>query len=297
MIIDGKHVSHMILEYLKNDVSRYRKKVSSVPKLVVFSVRPKEQDLSFIKSKEKAAEKIGAHFQHVSHRRLPRFQDFAQKLRSVAADPLTTGIVIQKPLPSALSTITLFDYISTEKEIEGHKKKSPFTAPIGLAVLTCIKYAFDPGKKDIATNVMVNLDTDIAFLKNLFKRKRIVLLGRGETGGKPVGDMLSSLKINFININSKTPEPESFISAADVIISAVGKPVITRDMIKPGSLLISVGLQKQQGVWSGDYNENEIKDIVGAYTPTPGGVGPIDIAYLMFNLVKAWKIQNENGVQ
>lgn len=292
MIINGRYISKLILAHLRREIIKYSKQAKTKPRLVVFSVKAHEEDMAFIKAKQKAAKHIGASFEHILYKRAPRFQDFAQRLRMTAMDEKTNAIVIQKPLPPSLSTITLYDYIPTEKEIEGHKKKSPFIAPIGLTVLSCLKYIYDPGNKKKVKNLLVNLEQDLQLFKMLFKRKRVILIGRGETGGKPIGKTMSLAKINYININSKTPRPESFIKSADLVISAVGKEVIPADSVKRGSVLISVGIRKENNKWKGDYNENEIKAVSGHYTPTPGGVGPIDVAYLMHNLVEAWKIQN-----
>lgn len=293
MNINGKKIGRTILRYLKEEISSLSKtKKLSRPKLVVISVKPSPQDKSFIKAKEKAARTIGADFQLILFKIPPRFEEFAEAIKKAAIDAGTTAVIIQKPLPPSLSTVTLFNYIPVEKEIEANKNKTPFSPPIGLSVLSVIKYFFHPGEKT-AKNLLVNLKSDGPFFKQLLKHKKIVILGRGETGGKPIGDTLSSIRINYINLNSKTPSPENFLNSADIVITAVGKPSIDNSHLKPGVLLIGVGIAKRGGNWQGDYDEEQIKKIAAGYTPTPGGVGPIDVAYLMYNLVEAWKLQNK----
>lgn len=284
MKIDGKQLSESILEYVK-------KKLNKKARLVVFSVKPKAEDLSFIKAKEKAAAKIGAQFELIMFKKAPRFEDFARKIQEKAEDPKVTAIIIQKPLPPQLTTETIYNYVPLEKEIEGHKAKSPFIPPIGLAVLTVLKYIYEPGSKKDAKNIIVNLDNDTVFFKRILKRKRIVLMGRGETGGKPIGDVLTTTKINYINTNSRTPSDSPFYSEADVIITAAGKKVLNASMIKPGAAVINVGIRKEKNSWVGDYDEDDIATVAGFYTPTPGGVGPLDIAYLMYNLLLASKLK------
>ena len=115
------------------------------------------------------------------------------------------------------------------------------------------------------------------------------------TGGQPVGTALSKCKINYININSQTPHPEDYLEQADVIISCVGKTVIKPDHVKPGAVLISVGIHKEKDGWRGDYIDKEIEHKALAYSPTPGGVGPMNVAYLLANVVKAWKLQHEKS--
>lgn len=296
MVINGKIIANNILKYLKKEVIAIKKEHKlKKPKLVVFSVKPAAQDSSFIRSKERAAKQIGADFQLISYKRAPRFEDFAQELRSVASNPTVTAVIIQKPLPPSLTTVTLVDYIPIEKEIEANKKKSPFISPIGLATLSVIKHYFAPANKQVLKSVIVDIEADMPFLKQLLKRKKIVLVGSGQTGGKPIGETLTAARINYINLNSTTPQPENFLKVADIIIAATGRNVIESAHLKPGAILIGVGIRREKGEWKGDYDEPSIKNVAAAYTPTPGGVGPIDVACLMYNLVQSWKMQSQIG--
>lgn len=287
MKINGKQMAKKITNHLKKEVKKLKKK----PQLAVFLVGGFEENFSFIKTKEKAVKKIGGKFQLFYFKKTPNFELFANKLKKVAADPQVTGIVIQQPLPSSLTTESLFNYLPLGKEIEGHKRKSPFFPPLGLAVLTIIKYIYKQRGKKTSDDLIIKPKKDQLFFKNLLKRKKIVLIGRGKTGGQPIGQALNAMKINFINIHSQTPRPEIFYQEADIIISAVGKKVLTSEMLKPQVVLINVGLRKERNKWKGDYDEQEIKKIASFYTPTPGGAGPLDIAYLMYNLVEATKMQ------
>lgn len=291
MQINGKTIANKTYTYLKNQVKKNKLK----PNLVVFSVKPKDQDLSFIKSKKNAVKKIGADFTLINYKKTPRFEEFAKKIRAYAGKKSTTAIIIQKPLPSSLDSITLYNYIPQEKEIEGHKKKPLFIPPISQAVLTIAKYVYYSGNNN-PEKFLFNLDEDIFLIKSIFKKKYVVIIGRGETGGKPIGQTFSGLKINYININSKTPSPKRFFKQADYIITCVGKKIINPDDLKKGVFLIGVGIRKEAGKWQGDYDSLEIKDIASFYTPTPGGVGPVDIACLMRNLVQSAMIQKNSDL-
>jgi len=94
-------------------------------------------------------------------------------------------------------------------------------------------------------------------------------------------------------VGSTTPEPEVYIKEADVVITAVGKKIIDPGLLKPGVVLINVGLRRENGKLRGDYEESEIRDIASLYTPTPGGIGPIDVLYLFRNLIEAARIQKK----
>lgn len=287
MKIDGKPIAEYILNFLKIEVAKLKKK----PHLAVFLINQSPENDSFVKAKMNAVKRIGGDFTLITFPKVPDFMTFALKLKEIAFDPKITGIVIQKPLPSGLNTESLFDYIPLAKEIEGHKKKTIYSPPLGLAILTVLKNILKPGVKDVSKDMIVDEKKDLNFFKRILKRKKVVLIGRGETGGKIIGKFFTELKINFINTHSKTPEADQFFKEADILITAVGKKVVLPGHVKPGAILINVGLHKEEDKWKGDYDEKEIKDIAGFYTPTPGGVGPLDVAYLCYNLVQATKKQ------
>lgn len=287
MEIDGKKISDFIGQLLKKELKKRKKK--RTPKLIAFLIGDSTDQRSYIAIKSKVAKKLGIKFELVHIKSIPSFESFAHRIKETSLDLETSAIIIQQPLPAQLSTDSLFEYITDNKEIEGHKRKTPFTPPIGLAVLTVLKYIF--GTQTIDNQLIVNLNKDKKLFKKVFRNKKIVLIGRGITGGKPIGKTLSDAKINYIGINSKTPEPATYLKEADVIITAVGEKVIRPEVLKPGVVLINVGLRRENGKLKGDYDENEIKHIASYYTPTPGGIGPIDVVYLYKNLIEAYKLQ------
>lgn len=287
MIINGKEIATIIIDDLKSVVSGLPLK----PHLADFLVGGKPEDYAYVRTKEKYVKRVGGDFTFRDYKIIPEFMIFANDLKQIGLNDKVTGIIIQQPLPNNLSTDTLYNYIPLKKEIEGHKNKSDFCPPLGLAILTIFKYIFSPGDKTDAKELKVDFQKDLLFFKRVLKKKKIVLVGKGETGGKPIGHVLNLAKINFINIHRKTPNPESFYKEADIIITAVGKKIIKPEYLKPGVILLNVGLRRENDQWKGDYDENEIKDIAGFYTPVVGGVGPLDITYLVDNLVKATKMQ------
>lgn len=285
MEIPGKAIASLLEKSLKKDIKKARKKL----RLTTFLIGESKDQLSFVKIKAKVAKSLGVEFNLVHMKNVPSFEDFMHRLKEKTKDPKTTGIIIQQPLPAQLSTSSLYDYLPDKKEIEGHKKKTPFLPPIGLALLTLFKYIYI-GQK-INDRLFVNLTKDKLIFKNMFKNKKVVLIGRGMTGGEPVGKTLSQMRINYISINSQTPDPQIYCREADIIITAVGKKVITPDMVKLGAVLINVGLRHERGRIKGDYEEKEVKGIAGFYSPTPGGIGPLDVLYLYKNLLDAAILQ------
>lgn len=285
--------SLQITESLKSDLAKRVKQLRKkkiTPKLVTFLIGDSQEQLSFVSIKKKVGKSIGCDFEFVHLKSIPDFQSFVNLLRTKSQDPKTTGIIIQQPLPSRLYTETLYNFISPLKEIEGHRIKSPFIAPIGLAVMTVLKYIYLQQK--ISPRLFIDINKDGPHFKKVLKSKRVVLVGTGPTGGMPIARTLSHFKINFLNVNSKTDNPGQYYQEADIIIAAVGKKVITADMLKSGVILINVGLRREGRKLKGDYDEGGIKKVAGYYTTTPGGVGPIDVLYLFKNLIDAAAMQN-----
>ncbi len=265
------------------------KKKKITPKLVTFLVGQASDQLSFVAIKQKMARSLGIKFELVHLKETPPFETFANLLRKKAYDRQTTGVIIQQPLPSRLITETLYNFIPRDKELEGHHPKAPFLPPLGLAVLTVLKHAYQP--KVSLRNLFIEEKQDSTFFKNALKHKKIVVVGRGLTGGQAIGKTLSYFRINYLNTNSQTDNPRQYFEEADVIITATGKKVITSDMLKPGVILINVGFRKEGKKIKGDYDEADVKSIASYYTETPNGVGPIDVLYLYKNLIDATEMQ------
>lgn len=287
MVIEGVKIASYLQRLLQKEIKSFKKKARI--SLATYLIGQSPEQLSYVKIKSHVASQLKIGFQLINLKSTPNYIELANLIRQKAFEPAVNGIIIQLPLPQELSTDSIFDYIPNNKEIEGHRKKSPFFPPLGLAVLTIFKYIY--GGKRIDRNLLVDFEKDKPFFKKIFKNKKVVLVGKGMTGGKPIGHILGELKINYINVNATTINPESYFKNADVIISAVGKKVIHPADLKPGVVLINVGLRRENGKLKGDYDENEVKDIASFYTKTPGGIGPIDVIYLFKNLIEAAKMQ------
>lgn len=287
MEIPGKKIAKSLERVLKKEIQKLRKKKPL--KLTTFLVGSAGDQLSYVKIKAQTARKLGINFELIHLKSTPSFENFMHKIKEKSQDPKTTAIIIQQPVPAQISTDSIYEYIPSVKEIEGHKRKSLFLPPIGLAVLTVLKHIYARAKGD--SNTLVDIQKEKGLFKRLFRNKRIVLVGRGITGGRPIGKTLTEARINFININSQTPDPHLYFKEADIIVTAVGKKIINPDMLKKDVVLINVGLHRINDKLKGDYEEKEIKDLAYFYTTTPGGIGPIDVLYLFKNLIDSAKMQ------
>ncbi len=123
---------------------------------------------------------------------------------------------------------------------------------------------------------------------NWLKAKKIAVIGKGQTAGQPIIDQLTEMGIKLTVIDSHTQNKDKLIKEADIVISAVGRTILTSSGIKKGVILIGVGLyNNKEGKLKGDYDDLDVAGKASFYSPTPGGVGPINVACLLENLVKA----------
>lgn len=291
MIIPVKQLVERLEAELKKEVAKLSKKQKL--KVVVFLVGDSPEQLSFVRIKQQTAKRLGILFELIQYKTPPAFEPFLRKIKEMSQHPDVTGIIVQQPLPPQLVTESTYDFIALEKEIEGHRRKTEFFSPLGLAVLTLLKYIYIHPKTD--AGLFIDKRKDFEALRRVLKHKQVIVIGKGITGGRPIVKTFSEIKINFMGINSQTPNPHEYYKEADIIIPAVGKKILTAEMIKPGAVLINVGVRKENGKLKGDYDEKEIDEIAGHYTPTPGGIGPLDVLYLFKNLLDAAKMQKHKA--
>lgn len=275
MKIDGKEIAQKILEDLKKQVEKLKKK-NIIPHLAIILVGQDPASVAYVIQKKIKAEKIGATTTIYSLESRIQNSELIVLIEKLNSDKNIHGIIVQQPLPEGINVQKITQAVDPKKDVDGFHSNTQFEMPIAMAVLKILKeiHASTPGVEP----------RTIDWLKN----KNIVVMGKGETGGKPIINALQRMGISPTIIDSKTENPQNLTKKADIIISAVGKSnVITPEMLEQDIILISIGLHKENGKIIGDYNEEKIKDIAVFYTPSPGGVGPVNVAMLLKNLVKA----------
>lgn len=264
MRIDGNAIADGILESLRPKVSALKQN-GVTPTLAVIQIGDDPGSTAYIRQKQKSAEQIGAKLILSHQSSTVSYQQLQKIIEEYNNNPSIHGIIVQRPLPEGLRT----EGILPSKDVDGFLPDSPYDVPVAMAVQKILDEVFPTS--------------------SVFSHKSVVVLGRGETAGKPIAEALIKRGCNVIIVHSRTSNPDDAIRVADIVISCVGKPnIVRRDNIKRGAILISVGLSRDnEGKLRGDYEEDEVKDVAFFFTPTPGGVGPANVAYLMANLVKA----------
>ena len=270
MKIDGREISRHILKNLKERVEKLKEK-GITPHLYIVTFGKNSQTESYLKQKLLRASQIGAEItikrfsENVSAKKV---KDFIERLNK---DKRVHGIIIQRPLIKTLSEEEISQKVALDKDVDGFCSHSKFSVPVALAVLKMIESIIE--------------DQNIL---DFLKSKKITIVGKGITAGKPIIKMFQKLDVKVKIVDSKTSEKRKIFKSSDIIVSAVGKNVIKKEDIKKGVILIGVGMHAEKiDKLQGDYNEKEIQTKASYYTPMPGGVGPVNVSYLMKNLVEA----------
>lgn len=277
MKIDGRQIASLIKLTLAAKV-RQLKKVSVIPHLAVIIVGSDPSSVSYVGQKKKIGEEIGIRVTIINNPLIRSGDSLEKVVSTLNADAKVHGIIIQRPIPLEIAKDALDLMVVPHKDVDGFHPKSQFVPPIALAVDKILRFVSD--------NSSQKRESYEKFLSS----KTIVVIGRGETGGKPIADYLCSQNVPFSIIHSKTDKSDriNLLNNADVVISGVGKSgVFNAGELKKGSIVLGIGMHPENGKLKGDYNEAEISEVSSWYTPIPGGVGPVNVACLLENVVAA----------
>lgn len=276
MKIDGNKLTDKILTSLSNQVSS----LHLAPSLAVILVGDNPASESYVRQKQKAANSIHAEVKVIRYPQSVSRSVINETIEQLNNDSSVHGVILQLPLPPHFD-VSINESVDPKKDVDGFVPGSKFQVPVALAVEKILQKIYEVRFTKYEKN---------NFISWLLKQT-IVVIGRGETAGKPIADYLIQQGCNVSVCHSQTSEKEKqrTLTNADIIISCVGKQrVVTPGGIKKGVILISVGIfRDSEGKLHGDYEEDEIRNIASFYTPTPGGVGPVNVACLLENLVTA----------
>lgn len=281
-IIDGKAIAEARVKAISARASDLEKKHGVKPGLAVVIVGDDPASHVYVRNKEKRAVECGfASFKYelgesVSEKELLALVD---RLNN---DARVHGILVQLPLPKHIDAQKVLDLIKPEKDVDGFHPVNAGLLSIGAterALVPCTPF----GSMVLIREV----------LGDAVRGKHAVVVGRSNIVGKPVANLLLQADCTVTIVHSRTVDMASHLRRADIIVAAVGIPhLIKGDMVKPGAVVIDVGINRVQGADGknklvGDVAFDEVLPIASAVTPVPGGVGPMTIAMLMENTLKA----------
>lgn len=272
-IIDGKSIATGIRAKIKEEVARLTKK----PKLVVVLVGDDPGSAVYVRNKEKACAEVGMESFVYRFSSDTSQEQVLGVLEELNQDKSVNGILVQLPLPSHLDENKIIAMVSPAKDVDGihpqnlgklvRGEEPPFTPCTPTGIMELIK----------STGVGI-------------KGKEAVVVGRSNIVGKPTAILLLKEHATVTICHTRTQDLSSHTRRADILVVAAGCPkVIGKEMVKEGSIIIDVGTNRLETGLAGDVDFDGVKDKTGFITPVPGGVGPMTIAMLLSNTLKAAK--------
>lgn len=275
-ILDGKQIAKDYRQGLQNQVEALKEK-GFTPKLSVILVGNDGASQSYVRSKKKAAEKIGMISEIVHLEETATEEEVLNELNRLNNDDSVSGILVQVPLPKQVSEQKILEAINPDKDVDGFH-------PINIGKLYIDEQTFVPCTPLGIMEILKHADIDL-------EGKNAVVIGRSHIVGQPVSKLLLQKNTSVTILHSRSKDMASYLKDADVIVSAVGKPgLVTKDVVKEGAVIIDVGnTPDENGKLKGDVDYDAVKEIAGAITPVPGGVGPLTITMVLNNTLLAEK--------
>jgi methylenetetrahydrofolate dehydrogenase (NADP+)/methenyltetrahydrofolate cyclohydrolase len=283
-ILDGKALAQTMQAEIAARVADFAQRKGFKPGLAAVLVGDNPASQVYVRNKRKACEQSG--IESWLHQ-LPGSTTQADLVHLIAqlnADPLVSGILVQLPLPKQIEESAIIDAVAPLKDVDGF-------GPVSLGLLMSGKPRFLPctplGIQQILVRNNIRIDG-----------QHVVIVGRSNIVGKPLALMLmqkaAGANATVTVCHSKTPDIGALTRQADIILVAIGQAqFLTRDMVRPGAVVVDVGINRNAaGKLVGDVDFDGVKEVAGAITPVPGGIGPMTITMLLHNTLEAAILQH-----
>ncbi|MBY0145606.1 bifunctional methylenetetrahydrofolate dehydrogenase/methenyltetrahydrofolate cyclohydrolase FolD [Neobacillus niacini] len=275
-IIDGKEIAAKKKVEIAEEVNKL-KKLGVTPGLAVILVGNNHASRTYVTNKEKTCRELGMHSVLIELPELTSQEELLTKIEELNGDPAIHGILVQLPLPKHIDETKVIESISPYKDVDGFH-------PINIGRMMTGQDAFLPCTP---YGIMVLLEeTGISVAG-----KHVVVVGRSNIVGKPVGQLFLNQHATVTYCHSRTADLKYHTSQADIIVAAVGiANFIKAEHVKEGAVVIDVGINRNEaGKLCGDVAFDEVSKKAGYITPVPKGVGPMTITMLMYNTLKSAK--------
>lgn len=274
-LIDGKALSEQLRKEVATRAAALKVK-GITPGLAVILVGDNQASQVYVRNKVKACEDVGFHSVLEKYDASMTETELLARVEALNNDPSIHGILVQLPLPKHIDDHKVIETISPAKDVDGFHVASAgalMVGEVGFKACTpygCMKMLESIGMKDL-------------------RGKHAVVIGRSNIVGKPMAMMLLAANATVTVTHSGTADLGAMTRQADIIVAAVGKvDVLTADMVKPGAVVIDVGMNRNaEGKLCGDVDFNGVKEVAGYITPVPGGVGPMTITMLLVNTMES----------
>lgn len=277
-LLDGKAIAKEIRAEVKEEVSALRAK-GIAPKMAVILVGDDPASVYYAQSKEKAASNVGIDFDFHNLPANTEESELLALIERLNKDKGTHGIMVELPLPDQISTEKVMEAVEPSKDVDG-------IHPINRGYILSDGPGLFPATPQSCIELMLRSGVEI-------EGKHAVIVGRGETVGKPLVFLLLKHNPTITICHSRTKDLASFVKQGDIVIAAVGRPnMITKDMVKPGAIVVDAGINEVEGGgYCGDVDFEGVKEVASLISPVPGGVGSLTTALIFKNLLKGISIQ------
>jgi methylenetetrahydrofolate dehydrogenase (NADP+) / methenyltetrahydrofolate cyclohydrolase len=270
LILDGRKVRDAGVAPLRVRASA----LSRIPTLALFQIGDNPASTSYINQKKAFAERVGARVLHRHFAEGVSFAEVAEAIRTDNADDLIDGIILQLPVLAPIDGQALIELISPTKDVDGLTNENQRLLAEGR-----------PGPVPATAKAVMSI---LDFYGITVAGMKVAVLGRSRLVGTPTALLLASRGAHVTVCHSKTENTREVTRAADIVVVAIGKPgLIGADYIKPGAVVIDVGITRVGDRLKGDIDHPAVEAIAGALTPVPGGVGPVTVLSLFDTLVQA----------
>jgi methylenetetrahydrofolate dehydrogenase (NADP+) / methenyltetrahydrofolate cyclohydrolase len=274
-ILDGKKISAMRLEILKEEIEDS----GLYPRLATVIVGSDPASQMYVRMKHRACEGVGIGSVGIELPADTTTQGVLDQVNRLNRDADIDGILVQLPLPKQIDAERVIAAVSPAKDVDGYHPEN-----MGLLF---------SGKPRFTSCTPTGIMTLLAEYKIPVAGARAVVAGRSIDVGRPMSALLTNADATVTVCHSKTKDLPEELKRADILVSAIGKAhFITPEMVKPGAVVIDVGINQLNGKLVGDVDFDAVKEIASAITPVPGGVGPMTIATLMENTFRAAKVKS-----
>lgn len=276
-IIDGKELAYKLRMNMKEEVTEL-KKGGLTPNLTVILVGDDPASKSYVNGKKKASAEVGIASEIIECSSEMTEEQLLAKIEQLNQDPTVHGILVQLPLPSHISEQIVIEKISPDKDVDGFH-------PLNIGRMMTGKDSFIPCTP---YGILTMLHTEGISIEG----KHAVIIGRSNIVGKPMGQLLLNENATVTYCHSKTDNLMDFTKKADILIVAIGRPhAIKKEHVKEGAVVIDVGINRiEDGSLTGDVDFDDVINKASHITPVPRGVGPMTIAMLLKNTIKAAKL-------
>ena len=277
-LLDGKETAAILRGQIAAEVQKLQSSHGVQPGLAVIIVGEDPASKVYVGRKHQACAEVGVYSEVI---RLPETATEADLLRQIDSlnnNDKINGILVQLPLPKHINSEKILNAIRPDKDVDGFHPLNVGALGIGVeGLVPCTPHG--------VVKMLEIYNIPVA-------GKRAVIIGRSNIVGKPMANLLLARHATVTICHSRTADLPSVTREADILVAAIGKPnFVTSDMVKPGATVIDVGINRLADKLVGDVDFAAVKEVAGAITPVPGGVGPLTIVMLLFNTVKAMKLQ------